>query len=141
MGSQLPPIFSDTWTVLAEVYVATKPTLHGCSNVKFGCWRGSYPGLAQHFQEANLDPNSNHWQEVCPLPPRPAHFGPLQAILIACELQSDPTNAIAKVSRITLSSTDLLRITQLISLYSLALSVTQASQSSRRFLQHKLALH
>lgn len=47
-----------------DMYVATKPTLHGCSNVKIGCWRGSYPGLTSHFAEANLDPTRNHWQEA-----------------------------------------------------------------------------
>jgi protein XRP2 len=47
-----------------DMYVATRPTLHGCSNVKIGCWRGSYPGLSSHFAEAHLDPNSNHWQEA-----------------------------------------------------------------------------
>lgn len=47
-----------------EMYVATRPTLHGCSNVRIGCWRGSYPGLERQFAEANLDPSRNHWQEA-----------------------------------------------------------------------------
>ena len=30
----------------------------------FGPFNGAYPGLAQHFRKANLDPLHNHWKRV-----------------------------------------------------------------------------
>lgn len=46
------------------LYCATKPTIESCSDIRFTCWMGAYPGLTQHFSKANLDPKANHWDKV-----------------------------------------------------------------------------
>lgn len=47
-----------------DIFTSSKPSLDNCSGVKIGCWRGAYPGLTSHFQEANLDPKQNLWDQA-----------------------------------------------------------------------------
>ncbi|KAG2428002.1 hypothetical protein HXX76_011988 [Chlamydomonas incerta] len=46
------------------LYCATQPSIETSTDIKFSCWRGAYPGLAEHFSHAKLDPTKNTWMQV-----------------------------------------------------------------------------
>ncbi|KXZ49377.1 hypothetical protein GPECTOR_21g603 [Gonium pectorale] len=40
------------------------PSIETSVRLAFSCWRGAYPGLAEHFRRARLDPTANTWDKV-----------------------------------------------------------------------------
>ena len=48
----------------AGLYCATRPSVERCSSIRVSCWMGAYAGLGKHFQQCNLDPRANLYDQV-----------------------------------------------------------------------------
>ncbi|KAH3732085.1 protein XRP2 [Pelomyxa schiedti] len=46
------------------LFCETSPSLEDSLGMQFGCFRGSYPGILEHFSAANMDVFKNDWSSV-----------------------------------------------------------------------------
>eukprot|EP00727_Mastigamoeba_balamuthi_P006189 m51a1_g219 putative protein xrp2 (354) ;mRNA; f:41632-43191 len=56
------------------LHTTTEPCVESSSNIRFGCFRFSYQGLAEQFAKSGLDVFTNKWSEVYDFTPSPDSY-------------------------------------------------------------------
>lgn len=47
-----------------SLYSLTDPIIETSTGMQFAPFNGAYAGIQQHFNDARLEPNNNHWSQI-----------------------------------------------------------------------------